>query len=1513
MMISDTEFDSFFDGIDDNEIENYISSSMTPSSKSVSSSNESSCGNQSQPSQLSLPAQPQQKITIETPTRPRSNNSNSIIIENEEENIDPEGSSSLKFRKENSNTRQTTISGDYSMMVGRYPGTMKPPEAQPSANQSVIETQRTMGSRPAFFEELRDREQHRKVFHQLNEDALSTYIYPTNLPEREYQFNIVKTALFQNTLCALPTGLGKTFIASTVMFNFYRWSKTAKIIFMAPTRPLVSQQLHACLGITGINYSDASILMGNMSAPIREREWQEKRLFFATPQTVNNDLKSGILDPKSIICLVVDEAHRSTGNQAFAEVVKFISRFNPCFRVLALTATPSSTVEGVQEIIDNLNLSKVEIRTEDSMDIQPYIHKKDIQRIKVEMSDEQKELMECFEPCVKPLLDEAKACKAIFIQDVSQLTLFGVNSARQKYMASPAGRSNNPLKFKILGILKVLTPLGYAIQQLKLQGITTFYSLVKKFEEDSVKSKSKYIKKVISHEGFHQTLRLCEKMMSRIGNMANPFLSHPKMQHLISIVTAFFGSPDLDENSRVIVFAMYRETTSEIVEMLSKYVYECRPHSFVGQSAVKKGTGTVDTEAATKSAAGMTQKEQQKVISEFKQGKYNTLVATSIGEEGLDIGEVDLIVCYDSSASPIKALQRMGRTGRKRNGKIYMLLTESEEKKFDMSLDNYKYIQKLITDNRRLQYHKVDRILPLTVNPECEKRFIEIPKENEEILQSEDPLKDIESTQRGKKISKRRKIEKRFHMPDDVQTGFVKASSLDNFLHKPSNGTNESDTIDLSILSDDDEDDAGNTSINTTFNKDFEDDDDDLFGETTNSPNQTFSTPKRVPSASSSSSSSVLKSLSKLNSTHSPLSGFRFGAKAQTPTKQTGNLNDSPGMEITSPIMTTSNIINGQSTPKNMANKNSIPMDNNKSKDTSFDESDISASCIPRRNRLGISNENPGAESPIKSNKATPKKNKGKSKAKPSSPSIFSIEEEKQKEEMNILSDIVDSPQPIIIPQKEVETPITKEKKKRKKPQKMDEILDYIPEQDGPDFGVLIPEVESQVEAALSNMMQGQPYSFNFNSKTKKLINMGKHVVGSICKNKKPTKARIPRSSLFSLLSSSSEIENKRKKNSKVVEELGQITANDYYKMKNGYKAMINDIDEGIDVEDFIVDDNNITKPLLTSPARKQKKKGSSSNVDVNSTKDDNSTTTATVITTTPKKLFNNNQKEPLDDLIEICSPPQLVSPSEKKTPRKRVSDSYYDDETVQSIRQSKKRVTNNKSSSSSSSLLLKKGANTTTNMGPPSNTKPRSTVRSKTILPSSSTSSSTSNRTNSKKKKNNSIDRIEEDFDFDDNDNIDNTFGEPTDEEERGMGDACLDEEEQSEDDEDDHGTDLEDFVAEDDEDFGNVTSSYDINKEPISSSDDDEDYDNDVGLVIRSEDEEECNSSFDYSFSHHSVNNKNNKNRFGKQQKEPEIIDLSMSQSQPENIVIESEKEDDFDDDDDLEITSDISTSVY
>lgn len=69
------------------------------------------------------------------------------------------------------------------------------------------------------------------------------------------------------------------------------------------------------------------------------------------------------------------------------------------------------------------------------------------------------------------------------------------------------------------------------------------------------------------------------------------------------------------------------------------------------------------------------------VVHKFRQGGFNTLVSTCVGEEGLDIGEVDLIVCFDAQRNPIRLVQRMGRTGRKRRGRIVVILAEGREER----------------------------------------------------------------------------------------------------------------------------------------------------------------------------------------------------------------------------------------------------------------------------------------------------------------------------------------------------------------------------------------------------------------------------------------------------------------------------------------------------------------------------------------------------------------------------------------------------------------------------------------------------------------------------------------------------------------------------------------------------------------------------------------------------------------------------------------------------------------
>jgi len=607
--------------------------------------------------------------------------------------------------------------------------------------------------------------------HKLDPEAMKTWVYPTNLgTTRDYQFNIVARSLFHNTLVALPTGLGKTFIAATVMLNYYRWTTDAQIIFMAPTKPLIAQQMEACYGIAGIHRNDTVLMTGDTSPGIRAEEWLEKRAFFMTPQTVINDLKTGICDPKKIVLIVVDEAHKATGGYAYTEVVSFLRRFNPSFRVLALTATPGSSVEAVQSIIDHLGIARVEVRTEQSLDIRQYTHEKQTETEIFDWSDEQNLIMEHISKAIKPVLDKLNSQNAYWSKDPMLLTAFGLTQARKKWMMSEAGRkAPQGLKGMVNTIFTVLSQIAHSISLLKFHGITPFYSSALEFQKnvESGQTKSKYASQITQHEDWVKAMGY----MRRWSNSPD-FIGHPKLEYLREVVLNHFldagegqqgvGAPA--RPTRIMVFSGYRDSTQDICRVLKRNEPMIRPHEFVGQ-------------ASSKSSEGMNQKKQNQVIQDFKAGTFNTLVATSIGEEGLDIGDVDLIVCYDASASPVRMLQRIGRTGRKRIGRVVLLLMRSkEENDYAKAQDNYAYIQKTIADDSKYNYRddQSPRILPIEVKPVVDKRMIDIPAENTQPVD----LNEKNRKRRGK--GKVKKPPKKFHMPDNVRTGFVSASRIDS-------------------------------------------------------------------------------------------------------------------------------------------------------------------------------------------------------------------------------------------------------------------------------------------------------------------------------------------------------------------------------------------------------------------------------------------------------------------------------------------------------------------------------------------------------------------------------------------------------------------------------------------------------------------------------------------------------------------------------------------------------------
>ena len=687
----------------------------------------------------------------------------------------------------------------------------------------------------AFYEEIQRDVTFGRTHHEFNEDTLGQYIYPTNFEIRDYQFDIVKKALFTNLLCAIPTGMGKTFIASTVMLNFFRWTKTGKVIFMAPTRPLVAQQIKACLGVSGIPSDQTAILL-DKTRRNREDIWKEKRVFFTTPQVVENDLKRGVLNPKDIICLVVDEAHRATGSYAYTNVVQFINRFNTSYRILALTATPGSTLENVQEVVNNLTISTIEIRTEDSDDIVKYMKNREREEVRIDLASEIEDIIEQLGIAITPVLKQAVELGIYEECEPDRVNAFVAMQQSQKIIANPSLPEG--IKWRNFFILQLLNHFGQMLKRIKIYGIRTFYNYFKnKYNEFTTKyNMGKSTNKIAASFYFHPMLK--NMMKSCEIMVANPqFLGHGKLERVREELENFFL--DSDPTSRIIIFTELRESALEIVKCVDAMNNRnIRPHIFIGQARGKegfdevaftrkhkaKGRKKVDREnrkaeqaemdakkkdkreleklqrSARRTASseeaqinGMNQKQQKDVIKRFKAGEFNVLVCTSIGEEGLDIGEVDCIICYDTTSSPIKNIQRMGRTGRKRDGRIILLFSSNESYKFQQAMEDYKNLQLMISQDY-VEYKESDRIIPKDIKPECVKKYMSI-NEADETVNNMDDADDVilyatqcmMGTKTKKKTKKKvpakkapKSNQKQFFMPDNVETGIISAGNLVN-------------------------------------------------------------------------------------------------------------------------------------------------------------------------------------------------------------------------------------------------------------------------------------------------------------------------------------------------------------------------------------------------------------------------------------------------------------------------------------------------------------------------------------------------------------------------------------------------------------------------------------------------------------------------------------------------------------------------------------------------------------
>ena len=194
--------------------------------------------------------------------------------------------------------------------------------------------------------------------------------------------------------------------------------------------------------------------------------------------------------------------------------------------------------------------------------------------------------------------------------------------------------------------------IAHAIELIETQTLTGTKTYLEGLLKQAEEKKTKGVQRLVKTPEF-QAAYLSITKLKESGK------EHPKIEKIAELV-----NEELEKNreAKLLLFTQFRETANQIVETLKKGSL-ARPSLFIGQ--------------AKKESGGMSQKEQKNVIEQFKTGEINVLCATSIGEEGLDIPEVNAVVFYEPIPSAIRKIQRAGRTARHAPGKLFILLTKN--------------------------------------------------------------------------------------------------------------------------------------------------------------------------------------------------------------------------------------------------------------------------------------------------------------------------------------------------------------------------------------------------------------------------------------------------------------------------------------------------------------------------------------------------------------------------------------------------------------------------------------------------------------------------------------------------------------------------------------------------------------------------------------------------------------------------------------------------------------------
>src|SRR5437870_8380711 len=418
----------------------------------------------------------------------------------------------------------------------------------------------------------------------------------------------------------------------------------SKILILAPTRPLVLQHAQFFKEHFPDKNAKSTVLTGETPAPLRETAFDDSTTIFATPEVIRNDVSADRYNLGNVSLIVFDEAHRCVRSYAYSEVAQSykLTATNPL--ILGLTASPSAKKSRVQEICEKLAITNVETRTEADEDVTSYVKDVSLNYERLSLPQKYKEVSKVLRTALDERINKLRTMHQLPANvRISKRILLDLGEKLHNSLRRGGGGA----LFGAIQHQAQAMSLNHAIELLETQGPRSADRFLSKLD----RARTRSARGLALDPRVVEAQKLCASLST---------IPHPKQKRLRELISADLQS---NPNSKVIVFTQFRDSVEAIVEDLGM-IEAVQPVRFVGQAS------------RNSEDLGLSQNEQMQILEDFRQGKHNVLVTTSIGEEGLHVPDVDHVIFYEAVPSEIRMIQRRGRTGRTKPGKVTVLMAE---------------------------------------------------------------------------------------------------------------------------------------------------------------------------------------------------------------------------------------------------------------------------------------------------------------------------------------------------------------------------------------------------------------------------------------------------------------------------------------------------------------------------------------------------------------------------------------------------------------------------------------------------------------------------------------------------------------------------------------------------------------------------------------------------------------------------------------------------------------------